>query len=137
MFDRRFPSPHSLLAFGLSLVACLVLVQQSHAQNTVTGAFEGVVNNSQTGAPISGATVQFTNQLSGIPLTKITDARGHFYQGLLAPGNYRIRISAPGFQSREIDQRLLATLPNGVVPVPVPLVPEAAGVAAPTPASSA
>jgi hypothetical protein len=137
MFDRRFPSPHLLLPLGLSLIACLVLLQQTHAQNTVTGAFEGVVSNSQTGAPISGASVQFTNQLSGIPLTKITDERGHFYQGLLAPGNYRIRISAPGFQTREVEQRLLATLPNGVVPLPVPLTPEVAAVAAPTPGASA
>jgi hypothetical protein len=106
------------------------------AQDTVTGAFEGTVTNSQTGAPIAGASVQFINQLSEVPIAKRSDAQGRFYQGLLPPGTYTIRVSAPGFKTREVEQRLLATRPNQVVPVPVILDPEAAATTTPTPTPS-
>jgi len=128
----------SLLTFALLLFASLILQAASvKAQDTVTGAFEGTVTNSQTGAPIAGASVQIINQLSEVPIAKRTDAQGHFYQGLLPPGIYTIRVTAPGFKTREVEQRLLATRPNQVVPVPVNLDPEGTGVTAqPTPTPS-
>lgn len=132
MCFRTVLSSRCLLLCALSLFTCLITTP-AYCQNTVTGAFEGVVSNSQTRSPISGASVQFVNQLSEIPLTRRTDAQGHFYQGLLAPGNYKIRISAPGFKTKEMEQRLLATRPNEVVPVPVTLDPETPGVTAPVP----
>ncbi len=133
-FRQRFSS-RWLFNFALPLCACLLLFAgQAEAQDTVTGAFEGNVTNSQTGAPIAGASVQFINQLSEVPVAKRTDTQGRFYQGLLPPGTYTIRVSAPGFQTREVEQRLLATRPNSVVPVPVLLTPESTtATATPTP----
>jgi hypothetical protein len=126
----------SLLTSALLLFAFLILQAASvQAQDTVTGAFEGTVTNSQTGAPIAGASVQIINQLSEVPIAKRTDPQGHFYQGLLPPGIYTIRVTAPGFKTREVEQRLLATRPNQVVPVPVLLDPETAAVT-PTPTPS-
>ncbi|MGB7923189.1 MAG: carboxypeptidase-like regulatory domain-containing protein [Pyrinomonadaceae bacterium] len=117
-----------LFSLSLSLFACLILqATTANAQDTVTGAFEGTVTNSQTGAPIAGASVQFINQLSEVPIAKRSDAQGRFYQGLLPPGTYTIRVSAPGFKTREVEQRLLATRPNQVVPVPVLLDPDTPG----------
>ncbi|MDQ1524482.1 MAG: hypothetical protein QOE47_2406, partial [Pyrinomonadaceae bacterium] len=55
-----------------------------HAQDTVTGAFEGTVTNSQTGAIIPGAAVQIINQQTNQSIPKTSDARGRFYAGLLA-----------------------------------------------------
>jgi hypothetical protein len=136
---RHHPSSpqRRLLSLSLSLFACLIFqAATANAQDTVTGAFEGTVTNSQTGAPIAGASVQFINQLSEVPIAKRSDAQGRFYQGLLPPGTYTIRVSAPGFKTREVEQRLLATRPNQVVPVPVILDPETAG-ATPTPTPSA
>jgi hypothetical protein len=113
-----------LLALALSLLASLILATPTKAQDTVTGAFEGRITNSRTGAPIAGAAVQFINQATGVPIAKRTDQDGRFYQGLLQPGTYTIRATAPGFKSTEIERRLLATQNNRVIPVPVTLEPE-------------
>jgi hypothetical protein len=99
------------------------VVPRVYAQDTVTGAFEGTVTNSVTGEIIAGATVQIINQQTGQAIPKTSDTRGRFYQGLLSPGIYLIRVSAGGFQTREVRQRLFITRTGEVVPVPVALDP--------------
>src|SRR5262245_9412214 len=111
---------------------CLVIAPATPAQDTVTGAFEGIVTNSLTGDPIEGALAEITNVGTGVTYTRRTDARGRFYQGQLPPGAYRIRVSTTGFQPREVNQRLQIASTGEVVPVPVSLDPLAA-VAAPLP----
>ena len=113
------------------VVCCLLTTFITHAQDTVTGAFEGTVTNSQTGDPIVGATAEIINLETGIILTKQTDARGRFYQGLLSPGLYRIRVSQLGYQTQEVVQRLQIARTGEVVPVPVSLEPVTAITAAP------
>src|SRR5262249_20755365 len=105
---------------------CLVLFAlpfEVFAQDTVTGAFEGVVSDSQTGTELKSAQVDITNQQTGLTITLRTDFRGRFYQGLLTPGIYRIRVSAPNYETREVLQRLKITYTGEVVPVPVALDP--------------
>ncbi|HEX8456636.1 MAG TPA: hypothetical protein VF656_04875, partial [Pyrinomonadaceae bacterium] len=53
-----------------------ITVRLAHAQDTVTGAFEGTVTNSRTGAVIAGAAVQIINQQTGQIIPKTSDARG-------------------------------------------------------------
>jgi hypothetical protein len=107
------------------------------AQDTVTGAFEGTVTDSQTGEPLANAQVVITNQATNLARSKTANAQGRFYQGLLSPGIYTIRVSASGYETREVEQRLLVTRTGEVVPVPVALDPAtAAPVAAPTPAAT-
>jgi len=116
------------------LAPAAMRVAPVRAQDTVTGAFEGTVTNSQTGAIIAGASVQIINQQTGQAIPKTSDARGRFYQGLLSPGIYLIRVSATGFQTREVRQRLFITRTGEVVPVPVALDPApAVAPASPTP----
>ncbi len=104
----------------------------SKAQDTVTGAFEGTVTSSQTGDLVGGAAVQIINQQTGQIIPKTTDSRGRFYQGLLSPGVYTIRVAAPGYVTKEVQQRLFITRTGEVVPVPVQLDPvTAAGTPAP------
>jgi hypothetical protein len=108
-----------------------------NAQDTVTGAFEGIVSDSQTGAALKGALVEIINQQTGVAITLRTDYRGRFYQGLLIPGVYRIRVSTVGYETREVLQRLKITYTGEVVPVPVALDPASATpapVSSPTPA---
>ncbi len=122
--------PHRTLkmlrAAALSLLMTMPPVAPALAgtQDPVTGAFEGTVSSSQGGAAIAGAVVQFVNTVTEVPVAKRSDAQGKFYQGLLQPGVYRIRVSAPGFKTKIIEQRLLATRGNTVVPLPVTLDPE-------------
>src|SRR5437868_6188984 len=137
MKHARLLPPISLRLFvTLATTLCLTLptLPIIHAQDTVTGAFEGTVTNSDMGEPIAGATTLIINQQTGQTYPKIADARGRFYQGLLAPGVYTIRVSAPGFVTKEVQQRLFITRTGEVVPVPVALDPAPPGAqATPTP----
>ncbi len=122
------------------MVLCLFLIlvnaSQAFAQDTVTGAFEGIVSDSQTGAVLKGAAVEIINQQTGLTVTLQTDNRGRFYQGLLIPGIYRVRVALSGYQTREVLQRLKITYTGEVVPIPVALdpAPSATPAATPTPA---
>src|SRR5690349_392413 len=91
------------------------------AQDTVTGAFEGVVTDSQSGIRLRGAVVEIINQQTAVTYTLRTDFRGRFYQGLLLPGTYTVRVSRPGYQTKEAAQILRITYTGEVVPVPVAL----------------
>src|SRR5215210_6400636 len=97
---------HRLCALTLSIFLGLTSLLPVNAQDTVTGAFEGTVTNSETGAPIPGAAVLILNQLSQQTYPRTSDTKGRFYQGLLPPGLYTIRVAAPGYLSKEVQQRL-------------------------------
>src|SRR4030095_2535934 len=90
------------------------------AQDTVPGGFEGVVRDRVTSAGIRGASVEIVNEESGLVIPTKTDARGYFYSGVLAPGDYTIRVSSPAYQSVEIRPReLVIARPTALVPRPV------------------
>ncbi len=148
MKHARLLSPrHRQFALAIITTCCLLFATLPVAsQDTVTGAFEGTVTNTDTGEVIAGATALIINQQTGQTYPKIADSRGRFYQGLLAPGVYTIRVSAPGFVTKEVQQRLFITRTGEVVPVPVALdpappvpvaTPTPTGTASPTPATSA
>ena len=125
------------------LLLVLLILSASHqanAQDTVTGAFEGTISDSQTGAALKGALVEIINQQTNVTISLRTDYRGRFYQGLLLPGIYRLRVSNPGYEPREVIQRLKITYTGEVVPVPVALDPVSAApppTASPTPPPAA
>lgn len=137
---RSFPQASwpTRSATGLLLsLMLLVIASSARAQDTVTGAFEGVVSDSQTGAALKGALVEIINEQTAVAITLRTDFRGRFFQGLLIPGVYRIRVSTAGYETREVLQRLKITYTGEVVPVPVALDPASATplpVSSPTPA---
>jgi hypothetical protein len=118
------------------LLGSVCVICSAKGQNTTTGAFEGTVTDILTGEPVEGARAEIINIRTGITVVKTTDARGRFYQGLLPPDVYRIRISMPGYQPREVEQELKIERPLQVVPVPVTLYPETA-VAPPPPPTAA
>ncbi|MEK6335430.1 MAG: TonB-dependent receptor [Acidobacteriota bacterium] len=96
-----------------------------------------MISDRQSGTALKGALVEIINQQTGVVITLRTDYRGRFYQGLLIPGIYRIRVSTTGYQTKEVVQRLKITYTGEVVPVPVALDPAPAippPVAAATPA---
>ncbi|MFN2513793.1 MAG: carboxypeptidase regulatory-like domain-containing protein [Pyrinomonadaceae bacterium] len=138
------PSNSALARCALFLtLTCLLIILAApvvSAQDTVTGAFEGIVSDSQTGAALKGATVEIINQQTGLTFTLQTDFRGGFFQGLLLPGIYIVRVAMPGYQTKEVFQRLRITYTGEVVPIPVALDPVPTGAApasSPTPATVA
>lgn len=123
----------------LTLFAILFLcfaAESVLAQDTVTGAFEGTVTDSRNKAPIKGADVQIINEETGLVIFLRTDSEGRFYEGQLAPGPYRIRVSIADFQTKEIRQELRISYTDQVIPVPVPLDPNTSA-ATPTPTPGA
>ncbi|MGH9836067.1 MAG: TonB-dependent receptor domain-containing protein, partial [Blastocatellia bacterium] len=125
--------PRNLSSSGLSRKALTVVFAALlglgsavpiNAQDTVTGAFEGFVTDSKNGNVIARASVQIINQSTQVPVAKRTDTQGRFYQGLLQPGLYAIRVTADGYQVKVVEQRLLATKENAIQPLPIKLDPE-------------
>jgi carboxypeptidase family protein len=125
---------HYLVPMILFVFICLTPAGSVHAQDYVTGSFEGEVKDSVTGSSIAGATVRITNQETGVPVAKQTDAAGRFRQGLLPPGDYTITILKQGYVTQTLQRSLPALRPTVVLP-PVPLVPESAPAPTSTPAA--
>lgn len=139
-FQISNPSPLCrLVAVALAVFVTVlpVVPRVSAAQDTVTGAFEGTVTDGVTGRPIARARVEFVNQQTGVSVSKLSDSRGRFFQGLLQPGTYTIRAAAPGYEPGETVQRLIGMRTGEVVPVPITLDPSPAGTPTPTPTPAA
>ncbi len=85
------------LAF--SVVSILLISTLTWAQGGQTGSISGTVEDG-TGALISGATVQVTNDQTGVQERNITTGvNGLFVTTLLRPGSYRIEVKASGFKT--------------------------------------
>jgi hypothetical protein len=86
------------------------------AVTTVVGAIEApgevieqiggrVLDDGTPPAPITGAQVHVVER----PLARETDAAGRFLLSELAPGTYRLRVSAHGYAPREVQVQVPAT----------------------------
>jgi hypothetical protein len=99
-----------LVAFACTLAAWLAfssVTYQLLAQTTNgTGSLVGTVSD-PSGAVVSGATVRITNAATGQVLDLITNSSGSFNSGALVPADYKIQISAKGFNSVEATMTVL------------------------------
>ena len=101
--------PFSLLTrFSLAL-ALLGTAAAVHAQSTAT--LTGTVTD-PTGAVVPGAQVTAHESATGLDRTVPTDSAGLYTLPSLAPGEYRLQVTAPGFAlytvrtlTLEVDQR--------------------------------
>jgi hypothetical protein len=85
----------SLLVMLMALLCSLLSV----AQTTVaTGSIVGTVTD-QSGAVVSGAKVDITNQATGQTISLTSNSAGAFNSGSLNPGNYKVQVSAKGFST--------------------------------------
>ncbi len=121
-------TPTNLMPRILSplLLAALLLpwlvAPTARAQDTVTGAFEGVVRDKVTDRGIRGAVVEIINEASGVSVLVTTDLKGYFYRALLNPGTYTLLVSSHGYQSAEVrGHSLVIARSTVVVPRPVEL----------------
>src|SRR5438034_8992695 len=109
--------------FALCVAVSIALAALAQAQTETTGSFQGTVSD-KSGAPIAGATVEIKNLDNGVVRSRVTDKNGKFVENLLGPGPYEIAIAAQGYHSIIVPERIVATQPNPVIPVPVVLEPE-------------
>ena len=95
----------TLGARGVAAGLAILLVCGSPATaQTTQGLISGKLQNSQSGAPISGAQVTCWNALTGATVTARSDAGGNYFLPLLSPGNYRVRATADAYQAREVQE---------------------------------
>src|SRR5215475_8190497 len=97
---RKFRGGSGWRKFGLVFICnCFLVMAASTAANSqsVTGQIAGTVTDT-TGGAIVGATVKLTHDLSQQTRTFTTGNGGSFTFPDLVPGNYSVRIEAPGFK---------------------------------------
>ena len=83
---------------SLVLVFCSARV---HGQGTDLGTIRGTVTDS-SGAAIPNATVTITDALTNTARQTQTNSQGHYEMFGLRPGAYRVVITAPGMDKKEI-----------------------------------
>src|SRR5215472_6003977 len=92
---RRFCFPILLV---ITVVAFSTMI---FSQATIsTGNINGTVTD-PSGAVVSGAKVTITNRETGQAIVTNTNPSGFYTSGTLNPGNYSVRVEAPGFKTIE------------------------------------
>src|ERR1044071_5812956 len=86
------------------LAVCAAFCACVASPQTTQGLIAGRLVNSRTGVPIGGAEVAYTNAATGSSGSALSDPRGNFFLPMLSPGQYRIRATAAGFQTREVQE---------------------------------
>jgi carboxypeptidase family protein/TonB-dependent receptor-like protein len=82
----------------LPVLVMATVVAPSHAQTAATGTILGSIVDPQ-GSGVPGAVVVVHNVDTGIERTTTTTAEGLYRVPNLPPGNYEIRVEAPGFSN--------------------------------------
>ncbi|HWS87866.1 MAG TPA: TonB-dependent receptor [Pyrinomonadaceae bacterium] len=122
-------TPRRLLAAAL---LAAFAAGAARAQDTVTGAFEGIVRDKVTRAGISGAYVEITDEATDVVKTAKTDTLGYFFSGALPPGTYTVRVASQGYESATVtSNELLIAKTTPVVPRPVEMEKLSAGLPRP------
>ncbi len=111
--SRFFPllPQNFLLAFGL-LLASLLLPGFLQAQNSVTGALTGVVQD-PTGAVVPGADVKIVDTATNATIHVKTNAAGRYTASLLKPSKYEVTAAASGLTATPTDVNVeVGQVPN-------------------------
>jgi hypothetical protein len=77
-------------------LALLFAASTAFAQTGGTGSIQGTVTD-PSGAVVSGAEVDATNNATGVKTGSVTTDTGFFVIPLLQPGNYAVTVTASGF----------------------------------------
>jgi hypothetical protein len=87
----------SLALFFVGILSAAVL-----AQTTIsTGSIQGTVTD-PSGAVVSGAKISISNKATGRVINTTSTSAGAYTSGALTPGDYTLRVEAPGFKTSQI-----------------------------------
>src|ERR1035441_1395116 len=100
------------LTLVLSLFALAVFVATSaapiaFAQSNISGDIVGTIMDA-SGASLPGATITVTSVEKGQPKTATSGSFGEYRVPLLAPGKYKVSVTAPGFETTTVDTSISA-----------------------------
>ena len=88
---------------GMRFVLAVLLAASAVGQTT-QGVISGRLVNSVTGRPIASANVSYASDTATSAGSSNSDANGYYALPLLSPGTYRVRATAMGFQSQEVQE---------------------------------
>ncbi len=93
---------------GTSTIAAAALIPTLAQAQVTTSEIAGTVTT-ESGAPISGATVTLINSANGFARTVSTNAQGGFAaRNLTVSGRYDVTITADGYQSTQVEDLALS-----------------------------
>jgi Carboxypeptidase regulatory-like domain len=101
---------------SICLFSLLFCASALRAQTTVsTGSIQGLISD-PSGAVVSGAKISISNKATGRVVTAKSTSAGAYASGALTPGNYVLRVEAPGFKTSEVavTVQVGVTSPGGV-----------------------
>ena len=98
-----------LVLIGLMASWCSLLSAQTAAMGTLSGKL-----TDPSGAAVANATVTATGAEPGQTRTATTGPDGAYQFTLLAPGNYRVKFEAAGFQTLEIPSATVSATQGAV-----------------------
>jgi hypothetical protein len=97
--NSRFrPSTFAFRTLAVLLALSTLLFSQSTSS---TGSIQGIVVD-QTGAVVSGAKVRITRIATGQVVNVTSTSAGAYTSGALTPGDYDVRVEAPGFKTADL-----------------------------------
>src|SRR5579884_1114139 len=90
------------MRFALGIICAVLIALSAASAQQITGDIRGTVTD-PSGAVIPGATVTITNTDQNAVLRTIkTDKDGSYIGTDLPAGNYRIKVTAEGFQTKTV-----------------------------------
>src|SRR5215470_17972437 len=102
---RKLAGRFSALYCALVIIALAAFAPGAIYAQSFAGSINGMVTD-QTGAALANASVTLTAGATGQTRSTTTNNQGEYTFPSLPPGQYKIRITADGFASREISAQL-------------------------------
>ena len=95
-----------IMAMARSKTLTMFARREDNAENEegATGSIVGRVFEGDSQAPVAGAIITATNQVSGLKRAARSGANGAYFIGSLPPGIYKIVITADGFESDSMEK---------------------------------
>jgi hypothetical protein len=88
----------AMLSKKLVMLVCLLTIASAALGQGVSGRILGTILDN-TGAVIPNASITITNEDTGITASITTNSVGDYRVDNLAPGNYLVKVEAPGFRT--------------------------------------
>ena len=96
-FEQIRPGKNPLLLLAAIFIFLVVAVSARAQVTNATGTIQGTITD-PGGAVVPGAKVTLTQPSTGATKVITTTGSGYYSAGSLVPGDYTIKVEAPGFQ---------------------------------------
>ncbi len=91
---------NNIISAGIFAMAAMLFLQALSAQSIISGDITGTVTD-PSGALLPNAQVSLRNLNTGTGQNTTTNGQGAYRFSLLQPGQYAVKVTAPGFQTAE------------------------------------